>query len=174
MSELTRFAVTTRSPAPLPDSTWSASEHAMEPAQIYGSRREYTLRRYGEELRVATDTPEPAWLRESLQQLQRLLRLEPDWDSYGAKPIRLSTVSFALKTLDQIAPDSLPAPAIVPTPLGGVQLEWHERGVDIEIEVGSAYQATFYFADLDSGDEWEVDPSVQHEGVSQALDRLAN
>ena len=56
---------------------------------------------------------------------QVLLALPQGWDSYDASPI----CSIALETLGKFA--------IVPLSSGGVQLEVHRNGYDIEIEIGS-------------------------------------
>ena len=53
-----------------------------------------------------------------------LSALEPGWDSYRAVPI----TSEALATVGRIA--------VVPCGNGGVQLEIHRDGLDIEIEIG--------------------------------------
>ena len=54
---------------------------------------------------------------------QTLLALEEDWDSYGAVPIAVA----ALETLAGFS--------VVPCSSGGIQLEVHRDGYDIEIEI---------------------------------------
>ena len=48
--------------------------------------------------------------------------------------------------------ESTPAPQLVPTPSGGIQAEWHENGIDLEIETLSSTRFAFYFEDLESGE----------------------
>ena len=55
-----------------------------------------------------------------------LLRLPPNWDSYEARQISVE----ALMTVGRFA--------VVPMSHGGVQLEIHYDGYDIEIEIGPA------------------------------------
>ena len=62
-------------------------------------------------------------LKENWQ--ERLLELGVDWNSYGSVPITPS----AVETVGQFA--------TVPTCSGGINLEIHRDGYDIEIEVGS-------------------------------------
>jgi riboflavin synthase alpha subunit len=57
---------------------------------------------------------------------QTLLALEEDWDSYGA-------VSIAVTALETLAGFS-----VVPCSSGGIQLEVHRDGYDIEIEIDAA------------------------------------
>ena len=54
----------------------------------------------------------------------RLLALKPNWDSYGAPRISRDAIS----TIEHFA--------TVPCSDGGIQLEIHRNGFDIEIEVG--------------------------------------
>lgn len=50
--------------------------------------------------------------------------LHVDWDSYGSPP----TTQKAMATVEEFA--------TVPTSAGGIQLEIHRDGYDIEIEIG--------------------------------------
>lgn len=59
--------------------------------------------------------------------LDRLAELKPGWDSYGAPALSLAALKVARVMLD--------APQVVPTPGGGIQLEWHQDGLDIEIVI---------------------------------------
>jgi hypothetical protein len=53
----------------------------------------------------------------------RLSSLSPDWDGYGSVPV----TEAALATVGEIA--------VVPCSGGGVQLEMHRDGFDIEIQI---------------------------------------
>ncbi len=77
----------------------------------------------------------PEWARSAVKDLLELLNLRPGWDSYGGRPIDVKAVDKAVSLLIELMNDDSPAPAVVPTPMGGVQLEWHQRGIDLEIEV---------------------------------------
>lgn len=67
--------------------------------------------------------------------LLALLSLQPDWDSYGALPVDPATLEFADGLLARTMRPGSPKPTVVPTPSGGVQLEWHRAGIDLEVEV---------------------------------------
>jgi len=60
-----------------------------------------------------------------LAKLDSFLSLKKDWDSYGASPIDPKAVAAAKRFLSACQP--------VPTNDGGVQLEWHLMGQEIEI-----------------------------------------
>lgn len=78
--------------------------------------------------------PEPGWLSPTTQAIERLTRLPEDWDSYGARRIEASAVKAALDVLGCTMLGSSPAPTVVPTVTGGIQLEWHMGGIDLEVE----------------------------------------
>lgn len=75
------------------------------------------------------------WFRTAVTRLEYLAKLDPDWDSYGAKPIQtdkaISTVAF-LADVAATTPN-IASPSIVPLPDGGVQVEWHCGGIDLEV-----------------------------------------
>jgi len=79
--------------------------------------------------------PLPNWLSQTDQALQELLRLPPNWNSYGAQPIIPGNVTAAQDLLRAIVQPETPQPSVVPTVSGGVQLEWHTGGIDLEIEI---------------------------------------
>ena len=67
----------------------------------------------------------------ALRRAVHLLALPENWDSYGAPKITSSAVDAALRLRAALATE----PAMVPTSKGGVQLEWHDRGFDVELEL---------------------------------------
>lgn len=94
-------------------------------------------------------------MREVVTAIGELLNLPENWDSYGARRIRPSAVVFALQLLsDTMGPDT-PTPSVAPTPHGGVQLEWHTRGIDLEIEVRSPGRVQVSYEDHRCSVEWE-------------------
>jgi hypothetical protein len=105
-------------------------------------------------VRVETVQQDGAWLDYVIDALSDLLVLQPGWDSYGAKAIDHNAAYVVVDVLDQIMHSTTPLPALVPLRSGGIQIEWHERGVDLEIQVRSQMDVSAYYAD-DAGDEWE-------------------
>jgi hypothetical protein len=83
----------------------------------------------------------PEWLRSVLEAVARILSLQPGWDSYGAAAISPVTASEALRLLLDLAGEQdFDAPAVVPTPKGGVQIEWSgpDRLIELELSPGAA------------------------------------
>lgn len=79
--------------------------------------------------------PEPAWFYPLLSRLQQLIQLGDNWDSYGGQPPRDQAITTALNLLAGVLRHESIPPAIVPTSEGGVQLEWHRSGSELEIRV---------------------------------------
>jgi hypothetical protein len=97
----------------------------------------------------------PAWVQATLQTLGHLLTLPQDWDSYGGRPVDPGCVWAAWQLLLVLMREDLPAPSIVPTSRGGVQIEWHVKGIDLEIEVVTPRQFQASFEDAVTEEGWE-------------------
>jgi len=104
----------------------------------------------------ATAIPDP-WMRPVLEAFNTLLGLKPGWDSYRAPKVKPEVGRAAFDLLRDIMRAKTPVPSIVPTADGGVQIEWHTKGIDLEIEVRSATQATAYFEHRATDESWETD-----------------
>jgi hypothetical protein len=78
--------------------------------------------------------PEPAWMVPAKQAIERLTQLPAGWDSYGARRIQASAVKAVFELLGCTMQRHSPVPAVVPTATGGLQLEWHTGGIDLEVE----------------------------------------
>jgi hypothetical protein len=82
------------------------------------------------------------------------------WDSYGAPPIRRDVLEYAIKWIPSLLNESTPFPTIVPEVCGGIQVEWHINGIDLEIYIDAPDNVSFWAIDTYSGgitgnkDEW--------------------
>ena len=126
----------------------------------------------GGELVVSTVGEPPEWLPKAAGELVGLLSLVPNWDSYGAPPIDRAQVLSALRVLTHIMRDDSPPPTIVPTNRGGVQMEWHTRGFDLEIETISTQSYLVSFEDSSSGKEWEREGRSDFAPLVACIERL--
>jgi hypothetical protein len=77
----------------------------------------------------------PEWLKETEDTLRGFATLPEGWDSYGAKSTEPRVVDAAIELLHRIVQHNTLKPAVVPTNWGGIQIEWHTQGVDLEIEI---------------------------------------
>lgn len=82
----------------------------------------------------------PGWAEEVAAQLVSFLDLQPNWASYGARTPRREAIEAAYELLMVLSEPATPAPQVVPTSRGGVQLEWHCSGIDLEVEVSSPFR----------------------------------
>ncbi len=87
--------------------------------------------------------PLPGWFDSLMQGFVDLLTLAENWNSYEAGRIDSGLVREAMNQMnDLLGPENL-APHVVPLSSGGLQLEWHRNGVDLEI-VYDKDEAPFY------------------------------
>lgn len=100
----------------------------------------------GDDRRVSGMGEVPDWFPLILPALSQCLFLKENWDSYGARRIFPEAVESAVSILASL-PRNVPKPAIVPTSEGNIQLEWHESGIDLELEVGRRGLQHVYFED---------------------------
>lgn len=139
------------------------SGYAAGPSGTDLSSREVTASGAHPSVVVAEVTPRwilvspqpPAWVQPTLQSLDRLMRLPDNWDRYGACRVHPSAAFTTLRMLAEVMTPETPSPSIVPTSKGGLQLEWHRNGVDLEIEAVSMNRVSFYVRNLKDGSERE-------------------
>lgn len=125
------------------------------------------------ELRGSGAEPATLW-RPFFATIQTLARLSPDWDSYGAKPLSQITVQRVLtKLLPILLHDGVPEAAIVPTRDGGLQFEWHRRGIDVEIRVPPEGPIEFLVSDPDAGVDEEQTGPMDEGVILAALQRMS-
>jgi hypothetical protein len=104
-----------------------------------------------------------------LNKICELGDLPPDWDSYGALPIDPETAAFGVGLLLNVLKPDDPVPAVVPTSRGGLMFEWHEGGIDLEIDVRSPFSIHVAFADGAHEEEFE---SPQQQQIQDKLNVL--
>jgi hypothetical protein len=84
-----------------------------------------------------------------------LLTLKPNWDSYSADAIDPKLVHDAMNLINGLLAPTSPAPRVVPLSSGGLQLEWHRQGIDLEVVFDRDGQPFFYYRNHVNGDESE-------------------
>ncbi len=109
--------------------------------------------------RIAIRAPRrdlPEELLHALERACELQQLPRGWNSYGADPVSDTAFRQTIEFLTAYVVRGIAGPVLVPTVRGGVQLEWHRRGVDIEIEVGPDGAVSWCAEDRHSGEEVEA------------------
>ncbi len=120
-----------------------------------------------------TVSPPLAWYAPTLVAASTLLQLPDNWDQHGAMRVKPAIVQAAMTLLNAIMLDDTPAPSVVPTVRGGVQLEWHTRGIDLEIEFLSPSHVQGLFDDQREGISWEKDLASDIASLHDAIASLS-
>ena len=120
-------------------------------------------------------SPFPDWLEKAKVQVEDLGRLQPGWDSYNARPISAIARTAAYGLLGQLSSPRTPEPTLVPTSDGSVQIEWHTRGIDLEIRVLSSTRVSVCFEDL-RGEVASMEDELQYDltALREAIQALSN
>jgi hypothetical protein len=116
------------------------------------------------------------WVRPVAKKLDELLSLPQNWDSYGAPKIADSVVPTVIGLLQDVMLPTTPIPQIFPTSSGGVQLEWHQNGVDLEIEIDPHDFAHVHFVCENSvqSEEFEGEASTHQKELAEQIRFLSN
>lgn len=140
-----------------------------------GSRRAALRLARGDEplAEIEVQVDEPAWLGPTTQRVAELLDLPDNWDSYGGRPIDRAAVARALQFLGKVMQPATPPPTIIPTSHGSVELEWHTRGVDLEVRPLPSGGASVYCEDQRSGEQWEAELGADLSRLERVLVELA-
>ena len=101
------------------------------------------------------DQPPPHWLMPVIERVISFGALPANWDSYRARPVDPFCAAAAISFILDYISKWMPPPSAVPTNRGGVQLEWHCNGLDIEIEFASPSRLHFAFEDRRTGETEE-------------------
>ncbi len=109
----------------------------------------------------------------AVERLVRLLSLPENWDSYGAPRINPQAAEAAVGVLTQALVTGAPMPEIVPTNRGMVQLEWHQNGIDLEVEVMAPGRYLAFFRDRPHAREVEAEVDVGSPVLREFLDELS-
>ena len=85
------------------------------------------------------------WFVPTLQAMIALPWTSDGWVTDGVRTQQAS-LSQMLSLLVRALDSCVPPPTVVPTPEGGIQVEWHRNGVDLEIESAPSGQVEFFFS----------------------------
>lgn len=110
------------------------------------------------------------WFRPALDNLLEFLSLGDNWNGYGERPIHEGAIKKAVAVLNAVCREG-PAPQVVPTSDGGVQIEWEANQYEIEIEIPPVGPALILIVDP-SGEEKEVSAGPNSEVWIHIRDRL--
>ena len=127
----------------------------------------------GGTLVIDQDGPPPAWFPPVVDTIGKLLLLPPNWDSYGAYPVDPQSAGAALELLAQLMASDTPAPDVIPTNRGGIQLGRHMPTVDLGVSVLPSGQFRVSYENYQTGREWEGELTSDLTRLSNYLAELA-
>jgi len=115
------------------------------------------------EVEEALGSTAPRWIARVAKRSAELLTLPDGWDTYGSSRVNPRAAAYALRLLLLISSTNTPAPSLVPLADGGVQVEWHTDGADLEVEVAANGVLSIYSVVGGTEDEWESDfyPAIE-------------
>jgi hypothetical protein len=121
---------------------------------------------HGRDARTSLAAPvAPTWLMPTMRSLRDLLQLHRNWDGYGANEVQEHIAQKAFWLLVEVMENDSPAPGVVPLSDGGIQLEWHRHGQNLEIEFPVAAPPSFFY--------YEDGSELENEGqVSRSYDHI--
>lgn len=96
------------------------------------------------------------WNQEVSNRLDHLVALPIGWDGYGGRPVIFSLAYFALSLLHHVCSDDSDAPSIVPGGDGTLQLEWHQNGYDVELDILAANNVSAMRYNIETDETEEI------------------
>jgi hypothetical protein len=95
----------------------------------------------------------------TFERLRALIKLEPDWDSRGGRPLSLLSIGKAVDLLLDLTQqrsastaDGLRPFGISPLGDGGIQLEWRGPLGDVEVEIHSDGEYSYLLIERDGNE----------------------
>jgi hypothetical protein len=118
--------------------------------------------------------PDRRWQAEVLKPLAKYATLPRGWDSYAGHPLRWDAGFFALWILNAVMRPRTPIPRVVPSPVGGVQLEWHEKDIDLELHITAPYEWELWFEDHRTGERISTELSNDLSDLVRPISELTS
>jgi hypothetical protein len=152
--------------------TESRSWQRARPARFAGETLTETSVR-GTIVSVKTASAAPLWLETVLQRLRELSRLEMDWDGYGSAPPSRDAILYTAQLLTELLNRGARPPSIGANTAGGVRLEWHSGGWDIEVDVVAPGDVDVWGEKVDGSEGFEGSLEDVRDELHSAMLRLS-
>ena len=86
-------------------------------------------------LPLRSDAEHTKLLHELKSKCIEFTELEFGWDGYKAIPVQTDKANIAISIIERLVKPFVPKPSIVPAYDGSIQIEWHVKKYELEIEV---------------------------------------
>lgn len=137
----------------------------------------WTTRLFNAGATSATQIIEPVeepWRSTVEARFEKLVGYKEGWDGYQSPPPHPSVIAYARSALHSVMQFDTPPPAIVPMSEGGLQLEWHREGYDIELAIYSTDDVELSIEFPDDREPVEEKPlKLSFFELSEVLEQLA-
>ena len=115
------------------------------------------------------------WIRAVNEQLESLVLLEEDWDTYNSPPPTPKSIRKTVALLSALVNERLPVPRIRGTSEGGVTIEWFSPTVELIVEAEpSTSDIVVFLRDLSDGEVFEGPLVDSPDALASAFHRLAS
>lgn len=75
------------------------------------------------------------WFTALKARLNDLTALPVGWDGYAGRPVTFQCAHFVANMLERLCQPDVPPPSLVPGSDGSLQVEWHRKMFDVELDV---------------------------------------
>ena len=99
--------------------------------------------------------------------LDRLRRLEPNWDMEGAPAIDPAIIDAARRLIWKLPSDVSSIPQVVPSSTGNLQLDWNEGPRSLELEIEDPQ--TIHYLKWDSEEDIEEEDTFDINDISRVV-----
>jgi hypothetical protein len=115
------------------------------------------------------------WRRAAERRLIELIRLPAGWDGHQGKPVNAIIASYAYGLLEALLTrPGVPLATLTPLSYGGLMLEWHRKGWDVEIEINTPSSHYVYTYELSSSAENEFWLGARLEALRDVIAKIAD
>lgn len=114
------------------------------------------------------------WLGPTVTKLASLLSLPFGWDGGRGQPVSAEVAIYAVSLLIETMPRRAVAPHLVPLAGGGLGIEWHRNGLDVELIIPRAGSVDAFWEDLATGIETERSYTIDFRELADPITRAAS
>jgi hypothetical protein len=124
---------------------------------------------------VANPVDLPSWVVPVTSRLSELLDLPPNWNGTAAAPVEPRLAELAVNAvLASVMPeDCPPLPQVVPCIDGGLQLEWHRGGWDVEVQLTPMGEIWVDASEVHGDIDWDGDFASRREDLKLVLKSIS-
>lgn len=117
----------------------------------------------------------PEWVSISVDRLRYVASLPPNWAGGRCARVDSRLLPVAFRIIAEVVP-SRPeyVPQVVPTVQGGLQLEWHLGGFDLEVSIDATGEVFVDYCTADESNCWDGRYSDLHLKVARILRESAD